>query len=78
MNSNLEQTTAEHMAAYPAQDGRGKWHAAVKVSGVSYCGSSFSRVVLDMSAAPIYAPRDGRPHPLICKRCISYWKADNK
>lgn len=78
MNSNLEQTTATHMAAYPAQDGRGKWHAALKVTGISYCGSSRSRVLLDTSAAPIFASIDGNSHPLICKRCVSYWKADNK
>lgn len=72
----LQQSTDAYLSAFPAEDGRGKWHAATKITGVSYCGSSRSTVVLDTTGAPIIVMREGKAHPIVCKRCVSYWRAE--
>lgn len=73
MAADMVQTTSTRMAAYPATDGKGKWHAARPVTGVSGCGSA-RQVILDTAAAPIFATPE-KAHPLICKHCWSTWKA---
>jgi hypothetical protein len=61
---------------FPAEDGRGKWHAAERITDTPICGTP---VVLDTTAMPIIgtceAPGGGRPyvykaHPLACRRCL--------
>lgn len=58
------------MAAFPAADGRGKWHAAAVVSGVAACGAP---VILDTHADPIHATTE-RAHPFVCRRCWGAWR----
>lgn len=70
-----QQSTRTHMAAFPPADGRGKWHAANQITGTSYCGNGRQSVILDTAAAPIVATRGEKPHPLVCKRCLSWTSA---
>lgn len=71
MAADMSQTTRTRMAAYPAADGNGKWHAARTITGVSACGGG--TVLLDTTASPIFATPE-RAHPMICKRCQGIWK----
>lgn len=72
MAADMAQTTRTRMAAYPAVDGHGKWHAAQPITSVAACHQAQS-VILDTAAAPIFATPD-RAHPMICRHCWSLWK----
>lgn len=63
-------TVARQVAFYPAEDGKGKWHAAWLVSNTAVCGKP---VVLDVSDNVIHSvqgEQSNRIHPFACKRCV--------
>lgn len=76
ISSYLQQSTESAMAAFPAVDGKGKWHAAMKVTSENFCRGR-NTVILDTTVAPIFA-NTYRAHPIICKTCLRYWQADVK
>lgn len=61
-------TVARQMAFFQPEDGRGKWHAAWKVTHTAVCGSPAS-----LGAEVIHAvqgDRSDKVHPFVCRRCL--------
>lgn len=64
-------TVARPVRFYPTTDMRGKWHAALQVSGQAVCGQT---VVLAVNGQDCITPHVGDAwasvHPIVCRRCL--------
>jgi hypothetical protein len=53
---------------FPADNYKGKWHTASKITGVADCHNQ----LVDLSCDPIHVtPDQDRVHPMVCKRCLA-------
>lgn len=75
ISSYLQQSTRTYLSVFPAPDGRGKWHAALTITGLNYCHGRNS-VLLDTAAAPLIVNIDAAAHPIACKSCVAMWRVD--
>lgn len=55
--------------AYPAEDGRGKWHAINKVSETPLCGIPASMDTRSGNSIHV-SPDQKWAHPIVCKKCL--------
>ena len=58
------------LIVYPAADGKGKWHAANRVTGTAACGKA---VLLDTGAGGSIHVQPGQTkvHPIVCRQCLA-------
>lgn len=70
-------TVAHPVRFFPATDGKGKWHAAWKVSGTAVCGAAPELATTGGEwIAPQVGDLQAKVHPLICKRCLRLTTSD--
>lgn len=56
---------SRQVAFFMPADGRGKWHAAWRVSGAAMCGNA-AALGDTADRVDVFAPD---PHPILCRHC---------